>query len=234
VRLLLVHGKVSAKCSSLLNPGEEVEGVVAPRASLVTRFSMDLPFSEACERNQHPILGVLWEAFSDRTVVLEIGSGTGQHAAHFARHLRHLTWQPSDLAENIPGIRLRLALAALPNLRDPIVLDIDDAAWPGADALFTANTLHIVSWPRVERLFEGAGTLLPAGGVLAVYGPFNYGGVHTSESNARFDAMLRARDPRSGIRDFEQVNELAERQGFALREDRQLPANNRALVWRKT
>ena len=197
---------------------------------------MDLPFSEACERNKDPILDVLREAFGDRTKVLEIGSGTGQHAAHFARHLPHLIWEPSDLAENLPGIRLWLKEAALPNLLDPIVLDIDDAQWPdtGADAVFTANTLHIVSWPRVERLFERAGALLPAGGVLAVYGPFNYGGVHTSESNARFDAMLRARDPRSGIRDFEKVNELAKRQGLILLEDRAMPANNRMLVWRKT
>lgn len=196
---------------------------------------MDLPFSEACERNRDPILGVLREVFGDRSKVLEIGSGTGQHAVHFARHLPHLIWQPSDLAENLPGIRLWIREAALPNLLEPIVLDIDAAQWPdaNADAAFTANTLHIVSWPRVERLFERAGALLPGGGVLAVYGPFNYGGVHTSESNARFDTMLRTRDSRSGIRDFENVNELAQRQGLKLLEDRAMPANNRVLVWRK-
>jgi SAM-dependent methyltransferase len=196
---------------------------------------MDLPFSEACERNKDPILDVLREAFGDRTKVLEIGSGTGQHAAHFARHLPHLTWQPSDLAENLPGIRQWTNATALPNLLDPIFLDIDTAQWPdvGADAVFTANTLHIVSWPRVERLFERAGPVLPAGGVLAIYGPFNYGGVHTSESNARFDAMLRARDPGSGIRDFEKVNELAARQGLVLLDDRAMPANNRVLVWKR-
>jgi SAM-dependent methyltransferase len=196
---------------------------------------MDLPFSEACERNKDPILTVLRVVFGDRAMVLEVGSGTGQHAAYFARHLPQLAWQPSDLAENRPGIRLWAKQAALPNLLEPIVLDIDAAPWPdiAADAMFTANTLHIVSWPRVVRLFERAGALLPARGVLAVYGPFNYGGVHTSESNARFDAMLRARDPRSGIRDFEKVNALAERQGLKLLEDRAMPANNRTLAWRK-
>lgn len=198
-------------------------------------ISRHKPYSEACERNQTPILEVLRAAFADRAKVLEIGSGTGQHAVHFARHLPHLTWQPSDVDENIAGIGLWREEAGLPNLLEPIVLDIDDARWSdsGADAVFTANTLHIVSWPRVQRLFERAGALLPANGVLAVYGPFNYGGLHTSESNARFDLMLRQRDPRSGIRDFEKVDELASGQGLKLAQDYAMPANNRTVVWVK-
>lgn len=196
---------------------------------------MDLPFSEACERNKAPILEVLRAAFADRSKVIEIGSGTGQHAVHFARHLPYLVWQPSDREENLAGIRLRVGAAALANLFEPIALDIDDAAWPetGADAVFTANTLHIVSWPQVLRLFERAAALLPSGGVFAAYGPINYAGVHTSESNARFDSMLRERDPSSGIRDFEQLENLAARQRLERIRDCAMPANNRTVVWRK-
>jgi hypothetical protein len=185
------------------------------------------PFSEACERNQAPILAVLREVFADRAFVLEIGSGTGQHAVHFAAGLLHLVWQASDVAEHLPGIR------AWRDLPAPIALDLNQPQWPAlrADAAFTSNTLHIVSWPEVQTLFARIGTLLPAGAVLAVYGPFNYGGKHTSESNARFDAMLRERDARSGIRNFEDVDALARAQDFVLARDVPMPANNRTLVW---
>lgn len=196
---------------------------------------MRRPYSEACERNKAPILRVLSEAFGDRSKVLEIGSGTGQHAVHFARHLTHLQWQPTDIPDQLPGMRLWLTDARLANLLGPIPLDIDQPDWPriAADAAFTANTLHIVSWPQVVRLFEQLGTLLPAGGVLAVYGPFNYNRRHTSESNARFDLMLRSREPSSGIRDFEDVDVLAQRNGLRLSGDYEMPANNRTVVWVK-
>jgi SAM-dependent methyltransferase len=186
------------------------------------------PFAEAAERNRAPILAVLQRVFADTRRVLEIGSGTGQHAAHFASALPHLVWQASDVAPNLPGIREWLA--------DPPPLELDvDRPFPRVtcDAAFSANTCHIMSWPQVERMFAGVATLLPAGGVFAVYGPFNYGGKPTSESNARFDAVLRARDPASGVRDFEAVRELAKRSGLALEEDHCLPANNRLLVFRK-
>lgn len=191
------------------------------------------PYSEACERNQAPILAVLREAFADRTGVLEIGSGTGQHAVHFAAGLPHLVWQASDVAEHLPGIRAWREDASLPNLPAPIVLDIDQERWPAlaADAVFTANTLHIVSWPQVQRMFERIGALLPAGGVLAVYGPFNYEGRHTAESNARFDRVLRARDARSGLREMQAVDALARAQGLVLERDVAMPSNNRTLVW---
>ncbi len=192
------------------------------------------PYSEACERNKGPILAVLRKAFADRTAVLEIGGGTGQHALHFAQALPHLIWQPSDVPENLPGLRAQFADAPLPNLRAPVVLDLDeDWAPQGCDAVFSANTLHIVSWPRVQRFFVRAGEQLANGGVLVVYGPFNTGGRFTSESNARFDAMLRARDPASGIRDVEAVDALARAQGFALIDDIAMPANNRTLIWRR-
>jgi len=192
------------------------------------------PYSEACERNRDPILAVLREVFTDRSKVLEIGSGTGQHAVHFAAGLAHLIWQPSDLASNLPGIRSWCDEAALPNLRPPIELDLNQGPWPdtGADAVFSANTLHIVSWEEVQTLFVLAGQIVPPGGVLAAYGPFAYGGCHTSQSNARFDLMLRARDPRSGIRNFEEVDALARAQGLVLVRDVAMPANNRTLVWR--
>jgi SAM-dependent methyltransferase len=192
------------------------------------------PYSEACERNREPILSALKRIFADRTRVLEIGSGTGQHAAAFAAALPHLVWQPSDVAEHLAGIGLWVAEADAANLRRPLELDVD-RPWPdiAADAVFSANTSHIMAWPQVERMFEGVGRLLPAGGVFALYGPFNYGGRHTSESNARFDAMLRARDPRSGLRDIEALLTLGEREYLKKDEDLAMPANNRLLIFKK-
>jgi cyclopropane fatty-acyl-phospholipid synthase-like methyltransferase len=193
------------------------------------------PCSEACERNSEPILAVLREVFADRRKVLEIGSGTGQHAVHFAAGLPHLVWQPSDLPEHLPGIRVWCDEAALANLSAPVVLDLNQNPWPdtGADAVFSANTLHIVSWLEVQRLFERVGQMLPARGVLVLYGPFAYGGRHTSRSNARFDLLLRERDPRSGVRNFEDVDGLARAHGLSLVRDVAMPANNRTLVWRR-
>jgi SAM-dependent methyltransferase len=192
------------------------------------------PFSEACERNREPILSVLKRVFSDRNRVLEIGSGTGQHAAYFAPALPHLVWQPGDVAEHLPGIRLWVEETAAPNLRAPLELDVD-RAWPdiAADAVFSANTCHIMSWPQVERMLGGIGRLLPVRGVFALYGPFNYGGRHSSESNARFDAMLRSRDPQSGLRDIEALLALGEREYLEKEEDIAMPANNRLLVFRR-
>ena len=183
------------------------------------------PFSEASERNRQPILAVLQRVFKETRKVLEIGSGTGQHAACFSAALPHLVWQASDRAENLPGIREWGV--------DPIELDVD-GEWPrvDADAVFTANTCHIMSWPQVERMFEGIGKMAAVQAVC-IYGPFNYGGRHTSESNARFDAMLRGRDPASGLRDFEAMVALAGKNGMALQEDNAMPANNRLLVFKK-
>jgi hypothetical protein len=181
------------------------------------------PFSEASERNREPILAILQRVFRETRRVLEIGSGTGQHAAYFSAALPHLVWQASDRAENLPGIREWGV--------DPIELDVD-GEWPrvDADAVFTANTCHIMSWPQVERMFEGVGRI-GALKTFCVYGPFNYGGRHTSESNARFDAMLRGRDPASGVRDFEAIAALAAKSGLAPKEDNPMPANNRLLVF---
>ena len=191
-------------------------------------------FSEACERNRDPILGVLQRVFGDRRRVLEIGSGTGQHAAYFAPCLPHLSWQPSDVPENLPGIRLWREEAQAPGLLEPLELDVD-RPFPAieADAVFSANTCHIMSWPQVERMFAGVGRLLPRDGLLALYGPFNSGGQATSASNAAFDASLRRRDPQSGLRDAEAIIALAARHGMTLEEDNAMPANNRLLVFRR-
>jgi len=193
-----------------------------------------LSFSDACERNKGPILEVLRTAFADRRRVVEIGSGTGQHAVHFARHLPHLQWQATDRADYLPDLAARIAAEVPPNLASPVELDVLQEPWPDlrADAVFTANTLHIMSWPAVEAFLAGLPRLLETGGVLAIYGPFKYGGQFTTDSNAAFDAMLRERDPQSGLRDFEAVTALAEAAGLKLVTDHAMPANNQLLIWR--
>ena len=183
------------------------------------------PFSGASERNRAPILAVLKRVFKDRKHVLEIGSGTGQHAAYFSAELPHLVWQASDVAENLSGIREWISTPA------PIELDVDKQ-WPrlDIDAVYSANTCHIMSWPQIERMFDGIGRIKTVK-TFCLYGPFNYGGKSTSAGNARFDAMLRGRDPASGLRDFEDIDRLAAAAGLTLQEDNAMPANNRLLVY---
>lgn len=193
------------------------------------------PYSEACERNKEPILGVLRRVLAHSQRVLEIGSGTGQHAVFFAAGLPHLYWQTSDLASTHPGIQAWIRASALPNVLAPCVLNVDAPVWPvqDVDAIFSANTAHIISWPQVEHLFQGVGRSLRASGLFCLYGPFNYSGEFTSTSNAQFDVWLKQRDAGSGIRDFEALDSLARRQHMMLQDDYALPANNRILVWRK-
>ena len=192
------------------------------------------PYSEASERNKGPILEVLREAFAGCSHVLEIGSGTGQHAVHFALAMPQLAWQPSELPDAMPGLRKRIFTEGPSNLRAPVTIDVTARPWDvrKVDGIFTANTLHIMSWPQVEAFFAGLPEVAKPGAVLAIYGPFGYAGAHTSPSNESFDRMLRARDPHSGIRDFEAVDGLARRAGFELEADHPMPANNRTIVWR--
>jgi cyclopropane fatty-acyl-phospholipid synthase-like methyltransferase len=192
------------------------------------------PHAPACDRNREPILAVLRRHFTDRRRVLEIGSGTGQHAVHFAAALPGLSWQTSDIEENLPGIRLWLEEVRLANLPAPLSLDVN-GAWPqrGYDAVFSANTLHIMSWSDVRALFEHLQPVLESDACVAIYGPFNYVGRFTSPSNADFDAWLKQRSPLMGIRDFEAVDALAQSIGLRLIEDCAMPANNRTLVWRR-
>ncbi len=198
---------------------------------------MDLdqkPFASSCAENQDPILEILAPVLARASRVLEIGSGTGQHAVHFAAHLPHLTWQASDVAEYLPGIRLWRAEAELPNLPEPLELDVA-APWPAGDydAAFSANTVHIMGEREVEALFAGLPRLLSPGAPFALYGPFNYGGRYTSDSNARFDVWLKDRDPRSGIKDRDTLAALGEANGLTLTEDHPMPCNNRILVFRR-
>ncbi len=195
---------------------------------------MDKPFSLACERNREPILAVLRQYFGDRSRVLEVGSGTGQHAVHFADALAHLEWQATDVEQNLPGIRAWLDEFGLPNTPSPLAWNVRDAPpATGFDAVFTANTLHIMGWDEVERLFEVLPAIVTDDARLAVYGPFNYDGQATSDSNAQFDRWLRSEDPKRGLRDFEKVDALARAAGFSLLEDRAMPANNRCIVWER-
>jgi Protein of unknown function (DUF938). len=193
------------------------------------------PFSASCARNRDPILRVLRTHFAARRAVLEVGSGTGQHAVHFAAAMPWLEWQCSDRPEYLPGIESWRQEAGLPNTPAALALDVALGPWPGRafDAVFTANSLHIMGWNEVEAFFAGVGGVLAGQATLVAYGPFNYGGEFTSDSNQAFDASLRARDPRMGIRDFEAVDALARGIGLALVDDVAMPANNRCLVWRR-
>lgn len=197
---------------------------------------MTKPFSQACENNKQPILEVLRRYFPTEGRVLEIGAGTGQHAVHFAAGLPGLIWQPSDIAAHLSGIEAWREEANLPNLLPAIALDVDQSPWPieTTAAVFSANTAHIMAWPSVERMLAGVGRILPEGGIFALYGPFNYNGQYTSESNARFDLWLGQQNPVQGIRDFEVVEACARAADLTLLADCAMPANNRTLVWRRT
>ena len=192
-------------------------------------------FSSASERNKAPILEVLKIELADITEVWEIGSGTGQHAVFFSKELPHLTWQTSDVQENHQDIQARITTAQSPNLKPPVELDVNRFPWPmpSVQAVFSSNTLHIMAQTAVQAFFKGIGQSLQKGGKLCVYGPFNYQGKFTSDSNERFDRQLKQRDPESGIRDFEWVNQLAQAANCALQNDHEMPANNRLLVWKK-
>ncbi|TVT48321.1 MAG: DUF938 domain-containing protein [Denitromonas halophila] len=193
---------------------------------------MEKPFSPACERNREPIREIIATHFADHPHVLEIGSGTGQHAVHFAAALPQLTWQCSDRPQNLPGIQMWLDDAALPNTPPPLALDVC-GTWPQlqVDAVFSANTLHIMGWPEVEQLFARLPAVLAPGARVLIYGPFRIGGQHTSDSNALFDARLRAEAPHMGIRDLEAVDALAKAAGLRHLADLPMPANNRCQLW---
>jgi len=196
----------------------------------------ELPCSPACERNREPILAVLREHFADRRRVLEIGSGTGQHAVHFAAAMPWLHWQGSDRPGHVDDVSAWLAHARLPNTPAPIELDVADrGTWPQQhfDAAFSANTLHIMAWSQVQQFFALMDEVLAAQATLAVYGPFNHDGRFTSDSNAAFDAQLKTSDPARGIRDFEAVDALARQHRLELVVNIEMPANNRCLVWQR-
>jgi SAM-dependent methyltransferase len=188
-------------------------------------------------RNREPILAVLRGVLPGTGTVLEIASGTGEHAVHFATALPALTWQPTDRdPDPLRSIAAQRAAAGLPNLLPPLELDASAPSWPveRADAIVSINMIHIAPWRAAEGLMAGAGRLLAPGGVLYLYGPFKEGGRHTAPSNAAFDASLRARDPQWGVRDVGEVEELARRHGLELIERIPMPANNLSLVLRRS
>ena len=193
------------------------------------------PFSESCEQNKDVILQVIKPLLETQKHLLEIGSGTGQHAVYFGQAMSHLQWQTSDRKEALSGIEMWLDESGLNNVHPPLALDVKQSDWPDLeiDAVFMANTLHIMSWDEVQALFKQMALILQDNGILLIYGPFNYHGQYTSESNKNFDGWLKSRDPKSGVRDFEAVNQLAQESGLQLQDDYKMPANNRILYWQK-
>ena len=193
------------------------------------------PNAPASGRNRDAILDVIKTEFGDCHTVLEIGSGTGQHAVFFAEAMPWLRWQTSDLAENYPGIHSWIADSGLANVREPILLDVEHADGVDGyfDGVFSANTAHIMSIQAVRCMFDVVGRLLSPGGVFCLYGPFNQDGTFTSESNRRFDQSLRSQDPAMGIRDLEELQDIA--LSVAMHRERlyAMPANNMLVAWRK-
>lgn len=200
-------------------------------------MNFNKPFAQSSDENKLVIIEQLKNLYSDSKNVLEIGSGTGQHAVYFAQELKYLNWQPTELSENIAGINLWREDAGLSNISSPLVLNVEQADWClpiKYDAVFTANTLHIMSIQHVERLFKGLSNVLNDGALFCCYGPFNKNGQYTSESNARFDVWLKQRDALSGIRDMAELIKFAGDANLSLIDDIEMPANNRILVWKKT
>jgi len=196
---------------------------------------MKKPYSESCDQNQAVILSILSPLLLSSSNVLEIGSGTGQHAIYFADNMPHLIWYTSDCQSYHEGINAWLSEACLSNVKEPFALDVSKSKWPEieVDAIFTANSVHIMHQLDVENLIQGAGELLKKNGALIIYGPFNYAGTYTSDSNERFDQWLKNRDSQSGIKHFENIELLAKKCGLQLVCDYDMPANNRILHYKK-
>lgn len=197
---------------------------------------MNKPYADSCDRNRDPILGVILPLLTNKPSVLEIGSGTGQHALYFSEKIPNIAWHASDRLENHPAIHSWLAEAANDNVFGPLELDVSSSAWPATtyDAVFSANTAHIMHWENVVDMFAGVGRVLDTDGLFLLYGPFTFNGMFTSVSNYQFDQRLRSRDPKSGIRNFEDLDGLANKAGLKFIDRYDLPANNHILCWQKS
>jgi cyclopropane fatty-acyl-phospholipid synthase-like methyltransferase len=195
---------------------------------------MNQESSTACDRNQDPILTVLKEVMTtDNKRVLEIGTGSAQHAVYFAKNLKDIVWTTSDKVSEHANITAMLIRAKLSNLRGPLAFEVgkDDFPRYNYDIVYTSNTFHIMSWKQCKNLIKILGNRLREGSQVVIYGPFNYNGEFTSESNKEFDLMLKQSDPQRGIRSFEDVNNSMTKNGFVLFKDYPMPANNRMLVF---
>jgi hypothetical protein len=190
-------------------------------------------FSQPADNNKGHISDQLAKLFPDPTRILEIGSGSGQHAVFMAQVLPWLTWQPTDRGDYFPGLLNNIARLGPDNVKTPHYLDISGTGWPDTDHIYLANVLHIMPAALLKPLFQGAAAVLADTGKLCIYGPFKYDGEFTSASNANFDASLKARDPLSGIRDIETLQQLAADQGLSLAHDNPMPANNQLLVFER-
>jgi len=201
----------------------------------LTLIHISKPFSQACANNQDIICDQLQPILEHKKYVLEVGSGTGQHGVWFARKMPHLSWQLSDRIQNHAGINMWVDEFPSPNLLPPIALDVLQDLWPATvyDAVYSANTAHIMPWEALEAMFSGIGRSLLSGGVFCLYGPMKYMGVLEAQSNVAFDTMLRQQNPFQGIREFEDINHIAARVGLVLMQDNAMPANNRLIVWQK-
>ncbi len=192
-------------------------------------------FSEAAEKNKTQILLVLQDRLLPNAHVLEIGSGSGQHALHMAAEIKSITWQPTERSEGLPDLAKNLSDCGSPNILKPLMLDLSSERWPNVDTncVYSANVMHIVKENLGENLIRGVGKNVAEGGLLILYGPYKYGGDFTTQSNAEFDAWLKERDPNSGIRDFEWVADLANQHGLSLQADLSMPANNQMLIFQR-
>ena len=193
------------------------------------------PYAPSCDRNKNAIFAVLNRYLRGTSEILEIGSGTGQHAVHMGEHLPHLRWQTSELPEHHAGILAWIRDSGLKNVIEPLEIDVNETVWPiqSIQAIYTANTTHIMSWGSVEAMFRGVGRTLNGNGLLLIYGPFNYNGEFTSSGNRQLNDFIKSNNNASAIRDFEAVDELACANSLKLVADNKMPANNRLLVWSK-
>ncbi len=192
-------------------------------------------YSPAAEKNKTPVLEVLRERLAPTARVLEVGSGSGQHALHFTEALPELRWQPTEHPAVMPALEANLGAAGREAILPPLALDLAADSWPIGpfDGVYAANVMHIVSVPLGEALLRGAASVLGEGGQLLLYGPYRFGGAFTTESNAEFDQWLKARDPASGVRDFEAAAAAAEAVGLVFADNRAMPSNNQLLCFRR-
>jgi cyclopropane fatty-acyl-phospholipid synthase-like methyltransferase len=194
-----------------------------------------MSYSEAAERNKKPILDQLKQYLKSDDKVIEIGSGTGQHACCFTQSIPGLVWQCSDLKDNLSSLKQVISQQNSEQLLMPIECDVRSYQWDQKqyDAVYSANALHIMSWDAAQVFLSNVNHALKSRGLLILYGPYAYANQPLCKSNQNFDRFLKERDPKSGIRSFDEVKALSEKAGFVCEHDIEMPANNRLIIWSK-